>query len=109
MYCMGDLARSPVVWQGIVDSAIKKVEAQGHSISTVLVYDHALAAKHADVAFVEGRDVWWQDAVPRQPTECPVEWMGAEEPLFKVGIALLTSPPASCRERQVSTCLSGGR
>ena len=88
------------LWQGIVDSAIKKVEAQGHSISTVLVYDHALAAKRADVAFVEGRDVWWQDAVPRQPTECPVEWMGAEEPLFKVGIASLTSLPASCRGHQ---------
>ena len=78
------------MWQGIVDAAIKKVEAQGHSIGTVLVYDHALAARRADVAFVEGRDVWWQDVVPRQPTECSVEWMGAEDPLFKVCIPWLT-------------------
>lgn len=76
--------RGVLASQGIVDTAVKKVEAQGHSIKTVLVYDHGLAAKRADVAFTEGRDVWWQDVVPQQPTQCPVEWMGAEEPLFKV-------------------------
>lgn len=73
--------------QGIVDTAVKKVEAQGHSIKTVLVYDHMLAAKRETVAFTEGLDVWWQDVVPKQPTHCPVEWMGAEEPLFKVCLA----------------------
>lgn len=67
-----------------MDQAMKKVEAGDHSIKTVLVYDHVLAAKRPDVAFVEGRDVWWQDVVPKQATTCPVEWMGAEEPLFKV-------------------------
>ena len=33
---------------------------------------------------VEGRDVWWQDVIPDQPTECEVTWVGAEDPLFKV-------------------------
>ena len=88
-----------------MDSAIKKVEAQGQSISTVLVYDHALAAKRADVAFVEGRDVWWQDAVPRQPTECAVEWMGAEDPLFKVGATRLAGLSVSCRGHQAGLLL----
>lgn len=35
---------------------------------------------------VEGRDVWWQDVVPSQPTECKVTWRAAEDPLFKVGL-----------------------
>ena len=72
------------VLQGIVDTAVQKVEAKGHSIKTVLVYDHMLAAKREKVNFKEGQDVWWQDVVPKQSTHCPVEWMGAEEPLFKV-------------------------
>jgi len=33
---------------------------------------------------VEGRDVWWQDVVPSQPTKCDVTWRAAEDPLFKV-------------------------
>ena len=67
-----------------MDTAVQKVEAQGHTIKTVLVYDHVLAAKREKVNFKEGQDVWWQDVVPKQSTHCPVEWMGAEEPLFKV-------------------------
>ena len=78
--------------QGIVDTAVKKVQAQGHSIKTVLVYDHVLAAKRENVAFTEGLDVWWQDVVPKQPTHCPVEWMGAEEPLFKVSPCRSATP-----------------
>ena len=67
-----------------MDDALKKVEAAGHAIRTVLVFDHTLAAKRADVAWVAGRDVWWQDAVAQHPTTCEIEWMGAEDPLFKV-------------------------
>ena len=67
-----------------MDDALKKVEAAGHSIKTVLVFDHKNAAKKEDVAFTEGRDVWWQEAVSQHPTHCDIEWMGAEEPLFKV-------------------------
>ncbi len=69
--------------QGIVDDALRKVTAGGHEVPTVLVFDHARAAKRADVPFVPGRDAWWQDEVAGQPTTCAVEWMGAEEPLFK--------------------------
>lgn len=32
---------------------------------------------------VEGRDVWWQDVILGQPTECEVTWCEAEHPLFK--------------------------
>lgn len=68
-----------------MDDALKKVEAQNHSVKTVLVFDHKLAAARDSVPFVEGRDVWWQDAVSQHPSHCDIEWMGAEDPLFKVG------------------------
>ncbi|CAL5229885.1 g13299 [Coccomyxa viridis] len=83
----------PIDLKGIVDTAVKRVQAQGHSIKTVLVFDHVLAAKRENVAFTEGLDVWWQDVVPRQPTDCPVEWMGAEEPLFKLYTSGSTGKP----------------
>ncbi len=31
-----------------------------------------------------GRDVTWREAVDSQPEDCPVEWMPAEAPLFKL-------------------------
>lgn len=82
--------------QAIVDDALKKVETQDHSVKTVLVFDHKLAAQRESVPFVEGRDVWWQDAVAQHPTQCDIEWMGAEEPLFK---ASLLSERATTQKR----------
>jgi acetyl-CoA synthetase len=35
-----------------------------------------------DVAWEDGRDVWYHDAIADQPTDCPPEEMGAEDPLF---------------------------
>lgn len=29
-----------------------------------------------------GRDVWWQQSVAQQSSECGVEWVDAEHPLF---------------------------
>jgi acetyl-CoA synthetase len=34
------------------------------------------------VDWQEGRDVWYHDAVASVESECPVEWMDAEDPLF---------------------------
>lgn len=82
--------------QAIVDDALKKVETQDHSVKTVLVFDHKLAAQRESVPFVEGRDVWWQDAVAQHPTQCDIKWMGAEEPLFK---ASLLSERATTQKR----------
>ncbi|XKH59721.1 acetate--CoA ligase [Halomonas sediminis] len=35
-----------------------------------------------DVEWKDGRDVWYQDAVDHQSTDCAAEEMGAEDPLF---------------------------
>ena len=67
-----------------MDDALKKVTTQNHSVKTVLVYDHKLAVQRESVPFVDGRDVWWQDAVAEHSTQCDIEWMSTEDPLFKV-------------------------
>ena len=45
---------------------------------------------------MEGRDVWWQDVVPSQPTKCEVTWRAAEDPLFKVCLAGYLSAGVRC-------------
>ena len=35
-----------------------------------------------DVVMQPGRDVWWDDVIKDQPTECPPEPMDSEDPLF---------------------------
>ena len=34
----------------------------------------------------QGRDIWMQDALAKQSTDCPVEWMDAEATLFRVRV-----------------------
>ena len=55
-------------------------EALAHlpDVHTVLV----LKRTGADVPFNPPRDVWWNDIVPGQHTECKAEPMNAEDPLF---------------------------
>jgi hypothetical protein len=58
-------------------------------VPRVLVYDHVASGVPRDAiapSLVEGRDVWWQDVLSDQPTECEVAWVGAEDPLFKVWV-----------------------
>jgi hypothetical protein len=60
-------------------------------VPRVLIYDHKASGMSRDqirTSPVEGRDVWWQDVIPEQSTECEVVWVGAEDPLFKVGTGL---------------------
>lgn len=48
------------------------------SIETVIVFKRA----NADVDMVDGRDIWWHDAIEGQSEECEPEWVDAEHPLF---------------------------
>ncbi len=46
-----------------------------------------------DVAWVEGRDVWWHEVVDRQPTEHTPEVHDAEQPLFILYTSGTTGKP----------------
>jgi acetyl-CoA synthetase len=65
---------SVVNLKAIADEAI----ASTPSIEHVLV----LRRTENDVAMQDGRDLWWHDAVARQPAECAPEVMDSEDLLF---------------------------
>ena len=46
--------------------------------------EHVVAVRRTggDVAWVEGRDLWYHDLVDQASTDCPPAVMGAEDPLF---------------------------
>jgi len=48
----------------------------------VLVNENTPSVKKSQVELQKGRDIWWEDAIPSQSSECQVEWMDAEDPLF---------------------------
>lgn len=50
-------------------------------VQNVLVYEHKAVPK-GKCAWTEGRDVWYQEVVPKQDRHCPVEWVDSEHPLF---------------------------
>eukprot|EP00884_Botryococcus_braunii_P011416 jgi/Botrbrau1/20275/Bobra.31_1s0058.1 len=58
------------------------------------------AIKRDSVNFVEGRDVWWQDVVSGQSADCPVEWLDAEDTLFKLYTSGSTGKPKGVEHTQ---------
>ncbi|XP_058737673.1 acetyl-coenzyme A synthetase, chloroplastic/glyoxysomal [Vicia villosa] len=77
----------------IVDSAINDSAKNGVSIDVCLTYDNTLALTRKDTKWKEGRDIWWQDVIPKYPTTCPVEWLDAEDPLFLLYTSGSTGKP----------------
>jgi acetyl-CoA synthetase len=63
--------------------------AECPSIEKVLV----LRRTGQDVAWTEGRDVWWHDLVTAQPTECAPEPMDAEDLLYLLYTSGTTAKP----------------
>lgn len=48
----------------------------------MLVYENKTSVKRDGISVTEGRDVWWEESVTNQSSDCEVEWVGAEDPLF---------------------------
>ncbi|XP_074278898.1 acetyl-coenzyme A synthetase, chloroplastic/glyoxysomal-like [Silene latifolia] len=49
--------------------------------------------KRGNTKWKEGRDIWWQDVVPKYPSSCAVEWVDAEDPLFLLYTSGSTGKP----------------
>lgn len=60
------------------DAACAIAEKAGQKVDTVMVVKRT----GGDTGWVEGRDVWYHDAVGAASTDCPPEPMNAEDPLF---------------------------
>ena len=60
------------------DDAIAIAERNGGAVRNVLM----VRRTGGDVGFVDGRDVWYHEAVADASDDCPAEPMAAEDPLF---------------------------
>jgi acetyl-CoA synthetase len=68
----------PIPLKENTDKAIAIAERSGASVNQVLV----VRRTGADLAWVEGRDVWYHDEMESASAECEPERMNAEDPLF---------------------------
>lgn len=78
--------------KGVVDEALENSQ----SVEKVIVYQRT----RTEVNMVEGRDIWWHDAIKGQEKECPAEEMDAEDMLF----ILYTSGSTGKPKGVVHTC-----
>ncbi|KAM2991746.1 hypothetical protein FF2_044063 [Malus domestica] len=77
----------------IVDAALIKSSESGVSVDICLTYENQSAMKRESTKWLEGRDVCWQDVIPKYPTTCAVEWVDAEDPLFLLYTSGSTGKP----------------
>ena len=76
----------PVPLKSTVDAALA---AGCDTVEKVIVYRRS----GTSVAWTEGRDVWWSDAVDSQLAVCEPEWVEAEHPLFLLYTSGSTGKP----------------
>lgn len=79
--------------KSISDAGCKIAADRGHHVGKVLTFGNEDYGSFEDIHLVAGRDVIWQDVIPSQSTECPVEWMDAEDPLFLLYTSGSTGKP----------------
>jgi len=79
----------PLALKAVVDEALQGVSG----VHTVLV----VRRTEQEVAWVEGRDVWYHDLVPGQSPECQPEAMESEDTLFLLYTSGSTGKPKGIR------------
>ncbi|KAJ6820873.1 uncharacterized protein M6B38_394095 [Iris pallida] len=77
----------------IVDNALVESAKNGVSVGLCLTCENQSAMKREATKCQDGRDIWWQDVVPQYPTECEVEWVDSEDPLFLLYTSGSTGKP----------------
>ncbi|XP_052488426.1 acetyl-coenzyme A synthetase, chloroplastic/glyoxysomal isoform X1 [Gossypium raimondii] len=82
-----------VFLKDIVDAALIDSANKGISVDVCLTYENQLALKREKTKWKEGRDIWWEDVVPKYPTSSDVEWVDAEDPLFLLYTSGSTGKP----------------
>lgn len=64
--------------KGNADIALDLCDKEGHTVETCFVVKRT----GSEIEMKEGRDLWWHEESAKHDTNCPVEWMDAEDPLF---------------------------
>ena len=70
----------PVPLKNSADEAMEKSAQRGVTVKTCIVLQRVGEQVHINMR--PGRDIWWHEAVKTVSSECPPEWMDAEDPLF---------------------------
>ena len=68
----------PIPLKANTDAACDIAEKAGQSVKKVIVVKRT----GGDINWIEGRDVWYHEAVEAASSDCPPEEMNAEDPLF---------------------------
>lgn len=77
----------------IIDTALIQSAQKAVNIDVCLTFENESALQKEMTKWVEGRDIWWQDVVPKYPVTCDAEWVDAEDPLFLLYTSGSTGKP----------------
>ena len=97
--------------RGLKNIPVKKVVDEAlvldcPSVENVIVYKHT----GEEVSWNDTTDIWWNDLIPQQSSECKAELMSAEDPLFILYTSGSTGKPKgiqhSCAGYMVYTAYS---
>jgi len=76
------------------DQAMSSASAQmEESVQTCIVVRRVSEESGIDCEMLEGRDLWWDEAMDEVSTDCPCEEMDAEDPLFVLYTSGSTGKP----------------
>ncbi|KAL8134168.1 hypothetical protein AgCh_009288 [Apium graveolens] len=77
----------------IVDAALDEASHNGVTVDACLTFENESAMTRKATKWQVGRDVWWQDVVPKYSQVCDVVWVDAEDPLFLLYTSGSTGKP----------------
>jgi len=93
----------PIQLKAITDNACEHAQKEGIKVEKVVCVKRLGGTAKADQAKHEwnaDRDVWFDDFIAGQSTECSVEWMDSEAPLFMLYTSGSTGKPKGVQHTQ---------
>jgi acetyl-CoA synthetase len=84
--------KKPIKLFDIAKQAIEEAKGDGHIVETCVVVER-LGSKVIDMGALPPYVKMWEDLVGKQSTDCPVEWMDSEDPLFLLYTSGSTGKP----------------
>ena len=71
-----------VTLKQIADDAVTNAAKEGVTVPSVVVVERVGPGKGIECPMKEGRDQYWHELMTDADSNCEVEWMDAEDPLF---------------------------